>query len=157
MTVLLHIQKVLQNPLAMLGQDAFRMKLHADDRICLVFQSHHLSLTRKCRHAQLIRQWFLDDQRMIARRLERAGHAVKQAVAFVVDVGCFAMHQALRAVDHTAKHSAHALMTQTDTQRRRRWPKFSNDGIGNATVIRITRPGLMQMCGFSARISSSVT
>ena len=61
------------------------MELDADNGEFAVLQAHHLAVTGEGRHGQRLRQRFLDDERVIARGRERAGHAVEQAVAVVVD------------------------------------------------------------------------
>src|SRR5262252_4140854 len=71
------IEKILQHQRTVLGRDALGMKLHAVDRQYHVRETHDEVVRLRCdtqisRHARAI-----DDQRVIARGLERPVDAAK--------------------------------------------------------------------------------
>src|SRR5471032_2489504 len=80
------IEKILQNGLAVLGSDAFGMELDAVHRMLLVRHRHHEAIAglggdfELCGHGIA-----LDDERMIAGRLERGVDAAEHAFALVLD------------------------------------------------------------------------
>ena len=60
----------------------------------------------------------LDDQRMIARRLEGRGHVLEHALALVADARQLAVHGHGRAHDLAAEHLADRLMAEADAEQR---------------------------------------
>ena len=72
----------------------------------------------------------LDDQRVIARRLERAVDAAEHACAAVADLGELAVHRQRRAHDLAAEGLADRLMAEADAEDRDRRPRPLRSGRG---------------------------
>src|SRR4051812_38893955 len=67
------IEKILQDRMAVLGCDAFGMKLHAVHGQRLVRGAHHQAIAGLSGDGEFVRKGgAIDDKRMITRRLERA-------------------------------------------------------------------------------------
>src|SRR5579871_392079 len=95
------------------------MKLNALDQKLPVPHTHHFALFRLRRDLQAVRHGIaLDDQRMVARGLERLGQAAKDALPGVMNARNLAMHDAVVADDLAAESRTDALMAQADTQDR---------------------------------------
>ncbi len=117
------------------------MELDADDGIVAVLQPHHLAIAGEGGHGQRLRQRLLDNQGVVARSRKRAGHAVEQPLAVVIDARCFAVHQPRRARHHPAVDLAHALVAQADAEDGRRRPQLADDLVGDAAVVGRARAG----------------
>src|SRR5262245_15054777 len=80
------IEEILQNDMAVLGRDAFRMELHAMHREGLVCEAHDQLVIGLGDSCQLVRHGAtIDHQRMVARGLEWAVDAAEYATALVLD------------------------------------------------------------------------
>jgi len=80
------LEEILQQALAILREDGFRVELHAVDRVFLVHQAHDLAFLGPCGDFEAIRQGLaLDDERVVARGLEGTRHAGENTLAGVMD------------------------------------------------------------------------
>jgi hypothetical protein len=108
------VEEVGEERVAVLGGDAFGMKLHAVHGMRLVLQAHDdglAGLGGLGGDGQTIGQaGALDDQRMIARDLECPGQALEHALGLVGDLGELAVHEDRRADDFAAVGLADRLM-----------------------------------------------
>src|SRR5258706_15805338 len=92
--------------------DRFGMKLHALNEQGLVPQAHHLALRGARAHFETLGDRIrIDDQRMIAHRLEGIGHAREYRASIMPHRRSLAMHQAWCAIDAAAECLTHALLT----------------------------------------------
>src|SRR5579863_5105624 len=113
------IEKILQHQVTVLGSDALGMELHAMQRQLFVRQSHDEAVVRFRGHAQRRRKArAIDDQRVIACRLERRVDAAQDAGAVVADGRKLAVHRDWRADDGAAESVANRLMAEADPKHR---------------------------------------
>src|SRR5271156_1822516 len=105
--------------LALEGQNRFRMKLHAFDRVLFVAQSHDFVFRgagadfERRRDGRRIHQ-----QRMIAHRIERARNTREDRLAVVNYRRSLAVHQAIRAHDLAAERLADTLQAEAHAENR---------------------------------------
>src|ERR1700730_4904678 len=113
------IEKILQNGLAVLGGDAFGMELHAVHRVLLMRHRHHEAVVGLGGDFELGGHAIaLDDERMIARRLEWRVDAAEHTFALVLDGGELAVH-GNRGAHHVAAISGtDRLMPEADAENR---------------------------------------
>src|SRR5258708_151593 len=79
-------EPVAGEPLAFAGEHALRVKLHALDVEADVAQAHDLALRRPSAHLEAVRERLsLDDERMVARGLERHAEAHEHGPLVVED------------------------------------------------------------------------
>ena len=98
----------------MLGQDGFRVKLHALDRQGFVAHAHDFAVFCPGGDFQAIRQAFaLDHQRVVAGAGHRVGQTVKHAEVQMLHRRGLAVHQLLGVDDLATKRLADALVAQT--------------------------------------------
>src|SRR5690606_6212004 len=109
-------EEVLQQLLSVLRQDTLGVELDPERRPVPVAQGHHFTLRRERRHGQALRQRLLNDQAVIAGRLEWARDFTKQAFAGVIDLAGLAVHQPLCPGYEPAEKLAQTLMSQADAQ-----------------------------------------
>ncbi len=103
----------------MLAGDAFGMELHAMHVEAPVRHAHDEPVSLG-RHFELVRGGrAVDDEAVIARRLERPIDAAKQAARIVGDGRKLAVHRQWRAHDMAAEHLADRLMAEADAEQRR--------------------------------------
>src|SRR2546423_525854 len=89
-----NVEKVFQDEMAVLGRDAFGMKLHAVHGAMGVGEPHHEVVVGFRHHRELLRHaGALDHERVVARRLERAVDPAKHASTLVFDQRELAMHR----------------------------------------------------------------
>src|SRR5437763_903209 len=87
------VEEILQDEMAVLGGDAFRVKLHAVHRQPGVRETHHQAVVGLGGDVEFVRHGgALDHQRMITRRLERSIDAAEHAFTLVPDGGQLAVH-----------------------------------------------------------------
>src|SRR5262249_17799378 len=111
------VEEILQNDVAMLGRDAFRMELHAVHRQGLVREPHDQSVIGFGHGRQLVRHGgAIDDQRMIARGLERAVDAAEHAAALMLDRRQLAMHRDRRPHHLAAEDLPDRLVAEADPE-----------------------------------------
>ena len=80
------IEEIFQDQVAMLGRDAFGMKLHAVNRELFGRNAHHQPIVGLRRNGKRFgHAGALDHERMIAGGLERAIDAAKHARAFMAN------------------------------------------------------------------------
>ena len=122
------------------GQDAFRMKLHAPDGMLAMPHSHDLAFLGLGGDLEAVRKRVaFDDQGVVARRHKRIGHPLKQVLAVVFNRRSLAVHHAVIDDDFRAEDVADALMAQANAEKRRGWPEGADDLIRQARFARRTR------------------
>ncbi len=110
-------QKILQQPVAVLGLDGFRVKLHALDGEMAVTHPHDFAIFGLRGNFQAGRQAVaLDGQRVIAHHGVRTGQIGEHASAVMGDGAGLAVHDLPRPHDLAAKRGADGLMPQADAQ-----------------------------------------
>ncbi len=78
------LEEVREQRVPLLGGDALGMELHAMHGMRLVLQPHDDAVRRLGRDLEAVGQRLpLDDQRVVARHLERLGQALEDALARV--------------------------------------------------------------------------
>src|SRR5215469_7826559 len=113
------IEKIFQQQMALLGGDAFGVKLHAVHRQLSMRKPHHQAVLGFGSEMKIARHALaLDHQGMIARRFERRVDAAKHAGAAMLDVRQLAVNRDRRAHDLAAERLADRLMPQTDAEDR---------------------------------------
>ena len=74
------MEEVVEQTVAMLGEDRLRVELNSVHRVLRVLNAHDLPVFRRGSHSQLIRQRARrDDERVIPRRHEGAGQPLEEA------------------------------------------------------------------------------
>ena len=102
-------------------QDRFGMELHAFDRQRPVPHAHDHAIVGLRRDLQFIGQrGALDDQRVIARRIERIRHTLVQRGPVMPHARCPSVHQRRRMDDGPAERRADGLMAEADAEQRER-------------------------------------
>src|SRR5262249_43823773 len=110
---------VREQPLALEREHALRMELHALDVELAMAKPHDLAFRGPRAHLEARRERrALDEQRVIACRLERRGEAFEDAASVVLDWRRLAVHEALRAHDTPAERLPHRLMSEADAEDR---------------------------------------
>src|SRR5487761_2192499 len=128
-------QKVAQDVFARACHDGFRMKLHAVDGILTMAQPHDETVCRLGGDFQRGGQRrALDDQAVVADRLERLRQPAQHTRARMLDQRSLAMNWLWRADHPPAKHLADTLMPQTDAQQRDTWPQRGDERIRDARL-----------------------
>src|SRR5579859_7327977 len=112
------------------------MELHALDSMLLVAQTHDLTLRRMRTDFEGRRKFGLDEQGMIAHRLERIGEAREDRFTVVDDRRGLAVHQPRSAHDPAAERLTDTLMTQADAEHRNFTGKLAQQRDGNARFGR---------------------
>src|SRR3990167_4984714 len=115
------LQEVLQHGVAVLGEDALRVELHAlhalRKRQAGVPPPHDLAVVRPCGHRQLLgAAGAFDGQRVVAVDRELLRQASKHALLRGRDHAGLAVHQFLCANDLAAQRSTNALMAQANAE-----------------------------------------
>ena len=94
------------------------MELHAVNRQRLVAQAHD-DVAGLGRDVEILGEALaVDDQRMIARRLEGRGHVLEHALVLVFDARQLAVHRLRRAHHLAAEHLTDRLVAEADAQQR---------------------------------------
>src|SRR5260221_5048507 len=100
--------------------NAFGMELNAVDRAVGMLQSHDNAVRGLCGDRQAVGPArAIDDEGVIARRLERVGQAGEEPGATMADGAELAMHGLRRANDVAAEDLADRLMAETDAEDRK--------------------------------------
>src|SRR5476651_685456 len=111
------VEKILQIGLAMLGSDAFGMELHAVHRVLLVRHRHHEAVVGLGGDFEIGGHGIaLDDEGVIAGRLERRVDAAQHGFAVVLDGGELAVNGHGRAHHIAAIGGANRLMPEADAE-----------------------------------------
>jgi hypothetical protein len=111
------LQEVAQHRVAVLGEDALGVELHALDRQLLVAHAHDLAVLgpgSDLQHLGAARA--LDGQRVVAVHRELRGQPSEHALLRGGDDAGLAVHELLRANDLAAKGRTNALVPQTHAQ-----------------------------------------
>ncbi len=118
------------------------MELHAMHRQRFVAHPHDLVIIGPGGDLQTFRQCFaLDHQRVIARRGERVGQAVKHAGVVVMDRRGLTVHQLFGVNDASAEGLANALVPEAYTQNRNLSGEVLDRRDRDAGFVRCTRAG----------------
>src|SRR5215469_6650953 len=99
--------------------DGFRMELHAFDPQGPMSKAHDLVLFRTRADFQAVRHRVpLDQQRMIAHRVERARDGFKDRLAVMQHRRGFTVHEARGTYDTPTERFPDTLMAQADAENR---------------------------------------
>ena len=108
---------------ALVGGEAFRMELEALDIELLVADAHDFLLVRRERWRRsggydkiAVQPGGIDDQGVIAHRLEGITQTGENTPAVMIDQRGLAVHAALGPDDLAAEHLGNALVAQTNAQ-----------------------------------------
>ena len=125
------------------------MDLHSGDGELPVAQPHDLALGRARVDDEAGRHGVgPDDERVVARRLERARQPREDPVVVVQDRRGLAVHQPPGAHDLAAEHLADGLVPEADAEHGYARAEFADDGLADAGVARFARPrGDAHACG----------
>src|SRR5947207_13733522 len=105
--------------MAMVREDRFRMKLHAECRMLAMLQSHDLAFVRPGRRRErAIWPVKLHDQRVITPDADGIGQALQNARCVMAHRARLAVHRARGAGDPPAKHLADTLMAEANPEDR---------------------------------------
>jgi hypothetical protein len=150
------LEEVLQQIVAALGQDRFRVELHPFDGQGPVAQAHDLAVVGPGGDFQAGRQGLaLDGQRMVARAGQRTGQPAKDALVRVLHRRHLAVHQLLRVHDAAAESLADRLMAEADAEQGNPAGKLANRRQRDAGLRRRAGPGEMtSKAGFRRAISA---
>src|SRR3989339_165393 len=130
-------QEIRQHGVAMLGEDALGVKLHAFDVEASVFDAHNFAVVGPSGHLQTGRTaGALDRQRMVAVDGKLRGQTGKHTLLCGGDDAGLAVHQLLGPNDLAAKGRAYGLMPQADAQNRQFADKVPNGSHRNARFSR---------------------
>ena len=129
--------------MAVIGGDAFGVKLDSVYGVVLVLQAHDDAVFGFGGDIQRIRQAVpFHNQGMVARGRERGRQVFEHAFSCVQDVGDFAVHGRGCADDPAAENLADALMAETDAEKRDVAVGAGLDkGGADAAVVRIAGAG----------------
>src|SRR5947207_4665390 len=117
--VLMRSKKIRQKRMTVLGQDRFRMKLHALDRKLAMAHAHDLAVFAGRGDLQAGRHRLaLNNQRMIAGSGQRVGEAGEDAAVYVRDRRDIPIHDVLRANDAATERLSDRLVAQADAEYR---------------------------------------
>src|SRR5262249_38808101 len=116
------LQEIAQQLRPLERQEALGVELHAVQRKGAVPHPHDLVLVGPGRDDEvgIAERVALDDEAVVAGRLERVGKAGKDALVIVMDQRSLAVHDAVVTHDLAAERVADALMAQADAERRYR-------------------------------------
>src|SRR5579871_5874195 len=113
------------------------MELDPVDRTIAVSHRHDEPVFGLRAHLELIRRGLaLDDERVIARRLERAVQAAKDALSVVGDAGNLAVHRLTGAHDLAAEGLSDRLMAEADAENRGGFARSPHEVEADACLIR---------------------
>ncbi|KYF86019.1 hypothetical protein BE20_30345 [Sorangium cellulosum] len=115
------VTEVGEDLLAVLRADRLGVELHAVERPILDLEGHDEPVAaRPGGHLDLGRERVAaDDQRVVAHHLERAGHALEQPGAVVLDLRDLAVHRPRRVLDAPAEARREPLVAEADAEDRR--------------------------------------
>src|SRR5256885_813875 len=114
------MEKILEDLLSVLGEDRFRMELHALERLELsMADAHNLAPVRAGGHDEfLLDRLGLGEQRVIAGRLKFLRQPGEHAFAVVNDLRGLPVHETAGADDVAAESVTDGLMPQAHAQNR---------------------------------------
>src|SRR5579875_957017 len=108
----LKAEKVHQNLLSYLGENRFRVKLHAFDGVVFVAHPHHLALRRMRGYLKAFGHGFTPNhKRMVAGSLKGIGEIGENAFTIVIYLGDFAMHHAIVTYNLSSEGGPDGLVT----------------------------------------------
>src|SRR5215212_1591352 len=111
------LEKVLQQQMAVLRRDAFRMELHAVHGKRLVREAHDQAVAGFGSDAERVRHGVtVDHQRVVARCLERTVDATEYAGALEAHFGKLAMHRLRRPYDAASERLADGLVAEAHAE-----------------------------------------
>lgn len=112
-------QEVRQKIESVLRRERFGMELHAPDREVAVPQAHHEAVVGPRSDFEASREGLaLDDERVVAGRVERIGQSLEEVGVVVEDRRGLAMHQVRGAEDAAAVDVPDGLVAKADAEQR---------------------------------------
>src|SRR5271165_5421950 len=139
------LQKILDEPLPIVGQHALGMKLHAFDRILAVAQAHDRPVGGTRGDLQIFGKIFLrDNERVVAGAGHRAGDAGEDGLPVVFDFAGLAVHQLWGANHIAAEGCADGLVAETDAKDRDSIGKSPDEVDADACLLRRAGSGRKQ-------------
>src|SRR5208337_3183532 len=131
------VEEIAQDPMSVLARDAFGMELHAVYGAVAVRHRHDQPVVGFGGHLELVRRGrALDDERMIARRLERPVEPAKDSSGVVLDARDLAMHGDWRPHHLAAEGLPDRLMAEADAEERRRLARRPHEVEADARLVR---------------------
>ena len=137
----LQLQKIRDQPFALVGENTFGMELHAFDGEFFVAQAHN--------HARAVvfsgvradfefggQMIIRHDQRVVAGGGHRGGDAVKDGAAIVLDATRLTVHQFFGSYDFPAEGFAQSLVSEANAQYRNLAGKVANQFDADAGLVR---------------------
>ena len=121
-------EKIRQLGMAVLGEDGFGVKLHAEDRMAAMGDGHDLAVLAGGGDVELAVVGQFHDQGMVARRLQGIGQAFEQAFPVVMDERRRAVDRPLGAPYLSAVDLRDALMARADDAGGRAAPTVGSRG-----------------------------
>src|ERR1017187_2826896 len=128
------LEEIGENGFAFLGEDGLGVELDAPDGKLPVANAHDFAFgfgfgsdlegVGEC--------VALDKKRVITGGGERIGKADEKVATIVINLRCFAVHEAFGTDDFAAENMAHALMPEANTKRGDGRPKHLDDLVGEA-------------------------
>ena len=136
------IEEVGEHPFTLIGEDGFRMELHAVSGMFPVCQRHDLAVLVTCRHFQAGREvTLLCDQGVISAAGYHRGQIGKEwTVAVQCDLACLAVHQVCCTDDRSAERLTDGLMSQTHAQHGELSAEAANRLYRDTGILGIARP-----------------
>src|SRR5271157_5583918 len=139
--------KILEQRLAHLRENGFRMELDALYGIFCVPHAHNDAVLGLARYFETVgTRLALDDEAVVARGNERIGNVRVDLLAVVVDLRHLAVHEIGSAHDDAAERRADGLMSQAHAEQRNFRTECCNDLHGNPRFGRRARPGRDNDC-----------
>lgn len=141
--ILRHIKEILYHRMAVFRCDAFGVELDAVDGAGGVAQAHDEAVPRfGCDDQIRGHRFAFDDQRVITGRGDRRGKVAEDAVAFVMNGICFAVHGDGGADNVAAEGVADALVAEAYAEQGNlSFMRQLDEVEANASLFRPARPG----------------
>ena len=110
-------QEILQELLAGIGEDGFRVELDALDFVAAVAEAHDDAVVRLGGNGKLAGQRpSFNNERVVARGGERVRQFVEDVFAVVMDLARFSVEKLRGTHDFSAEGSADGLVAEADTK-----------------------------------------
>src|SRR5262249_21323402 len=130
-------EEILEEPRALLGQDALGMELHTPGLVLAMLESHDLAFGRPGDDFERWGQTLTPNQeRVIARGRKGILEPGEQAAPLMNDLARLAVQDALGAHDLAAVHEAQTLMSETHAQDRHLSGEALDHVVGHAGLAR---------------------
>src|SRR5271166_3741544 len=141
------VEEVAQDLTAVLARDALGVELDAVDRTVPVGDRHDEAVVGLGADLELRRRGrSVDDERMVARRLERPVEPAKDAAGVVRDARHLAMHRGARPHDVAAERLPDRLVTEADAEDWGRVARGAHEVETDARLVRRAGAGREDNC-----------